>query len=417
MATNVTLVPSHKSRRIRWGLVAGIAAVMCMIPLAIWYKGIIDRAVTPELSVVGGNPAETDDIVKKQVVAKKTEPPPEKEKKVEPDTRWEEAMFKQQMTLFETGWREYFQLRQSAFDRGMQRTEAGFKQEIKTAEVRYDEAHKALRSVSDGNLYNNTEKADGQAAGEIGPQLQGVLARREQTIANATTQEQPGQPESASFAQSSPLSTNYLTAPRSPYILYAGTHLPITLDQWMNSNAKGGSWVGHVNADVYDSLYAKHLLIPAGTRVFGLGSPETDNNEQPVLNLTMTLLMFPPNEDYPNGAYLAAPGTQAQNQLGIQGLNGEVNHHRLQRYGSAFVLGAIVAGVRMATYSGHGYYGGYQLAPEDAAAQGFSQVLGEVIGEELRRKLRIRPTVTVPLGYNFIATVHQIQEFPGPYRR
>ena len=72
----------------------------------------------------------------------------------------------------------------------------------------------------------------------------------------------------------------------------------------------------------------------------------------------------------------------------------------------------------MATYQSSSYDGyGYQMSPQDAAAQGFGQVLGQVIGEELRRKLRIRGTVSVPVGYNFVATFQQIQEFPGPWRR
>jgi type IV secretion system protein VirB10 len=152
--------------------------------------------------------------------------------------------------------------------------------------------------------------------------------------------------------------------------------------------------------------------------VVGIGDPGTDNNEQPVLNLKLTLLQFPPNQDYPNGAYLAVPGIDGQTPQGIQGLSGHVDNHYLQRYGSAAVLALVSAGVRMAAYQGaYGGYDGFYLSPQDAAAQGAGQVLGQVIAEELRRKLRIRPTVTVPMGYNFIATFQQIQEFPGAYRR
>jgi hypothetical protein len=67
------------------------------------------------------------------------------------------------MALFDAGWQEYFQLRQTAFNRGMQRTDAKFKQAMQTAETRYAEANKALRSISDGNIYNNTEKTGGLA--------------------------------------------------------------------------------------------------------------------------------------------------------------------------------------------------------------------------------------------------------------
>ena len=414
MATNVTGSAPHQSRRIRWKFVALLAGALVMIPISLWYYGVVSRTKTPDLTVVGGNPMVTKDIVEKPQVEKKVELP-EKPKEEPIDKRWEEAKFRQQMALFDTGWREYFALRQSAMDRKMQRTDLYFKQDMKTTETRYDEKNKALRSVSDGNLYNNTEKT----GTGINSTLAAVMSNQANNGATQETGTTEGQPQIANqqLANAGPLSTNYLSAPRSPHILYAGTHLPITLDQWANSDAPGGSWVGHVNTDVLDTLYSKEVLIPAGTRVVGVADPSMDNNEQPVLNLKLTLLQFPANTDYPNGAYLAAPGINAQMQNGIQGIDGPVNHHFFQRYGSAAVLSLVAAGVRMATYqtSYDGY--GYQMSPQDAAAQGFGQVLGQVIGEELRRKLRIRPTVSVPVGYNFVATFQQIQEFPGPWRR
>jgi len=418
MATNVTGAAPHQSRRIRWRLVVVCVSIPVLFIGSLWYYGVVSRTKTPDLTVVGGNPMVTKDIVEKPLPPPPKIDLPEKPKEEPIDKRWEEAKFRQQMALFDTGWREYFALRQSAMDRKMQRTDLFFKQDMKTIETRYDEKNKALRSVSDGNLYNNTEKT---GAG-VTPTLAAVMNSQ---ASNGATQETgtgttEGQPQIANqqLANAGPLSTSYLSAPRSSHILYAGTHLPITLDQWANSDAPGGSWVGHVNTDVLDSLYSKEVLIPAGTRVVGIGDPSMDNNEQPVLNLKLTLLQFPPNADYPNGAYLAAPGINAQMQNGIQGIDGPVNHHFFQRYGSAAILSLVAAGVRMATYQSSSYDGyGYQMSPQDAAAQGFGQVLGQVIGEELRRKLRIRPTVSVPVGYNFVATFQQIQEFPGPWRR
>jgi type IV secretion system protein TrbI len=116
----------------------------------------------------------------------------------------------------------------------------------------------------------------------------------------------------------------------------------------------------------------------------------------------------------PNGASLDLGRTFAQNGQGIQGLSDEVNRHLWQRYGSAVILSLITAGIRMAAYQG-GFHDGFYLSPQDAAAQGAGDVLGRTAGEELRRTMSIRPTVTVPLGYHFTVTLTQDITSLTPY--
>lgn len=70
----------------------------------------------------------------------------------------------------------------------------------------------------------------------------------------------------------------------------------------------------------------------------------------------------------------------------------------------------------MAAYQG-GFHDGFYLSPQDAAAQGAGDVLGRTAGEELRRTMSIRPTVTVPLGYNFNVTLTQDITSLTPYQQ
>jgi type IV secretion system protein VirB10 len=115
----------------------------------------------------------------------------------------------------------------------------------------------------------------------------------------------------------------------------------------------------------------------------------------------------------PNGYSLALTGAPGANAMGITGVSDVMNRHFLQRYGSAAVLSLVTAGIRMATYAGHG--GLLYASPGDAATNGAGQVLGQATGEDLRRSMNIRPTVQIRAGYPFNVTVVQDLVFPAPY--
>jgi type IV secretory pathway VirB10-like protein len=63
----------------------------------------------------------------------------------------------------------------------------------------------------------------------------------------------------------------------------------------------------------------------------------------------------------------------------------------------------------------HNHDGYYSYSPADAAVYGAGQVMGQAVAEDLRRNMRIRPTLTVPEGYVFNLMVTQDIVFPGPY--
>ena len=90
----------------------------------------------------------------------------------------------------------------------------------------------------------------------------------------------------------------------------------------------------------------------------------------------------------------------------------KVNRHFWQRYGSTAMLSLITAGVSLAIHSHDGYD---SYSPADAAVYGAGQVMGQAVAEDLRRNMRIRPTLTVQEGYAFNLMVTQDIVFPGPY--
>jgi type IV secretory pathway VirB10-like protein len=195
-----------------------------------------------------------------------------------------------------------------------------------------------------------------------------------------------------------------VTPPPSPYTVLSGTLIPVVLAQRVVSDVEG-QLVALVSQDVYDTPAGRFLLVPQGSRLFGFYDADLHAN-QPRLHMAFRTLYFP------DGSSLALGGAPAVNGLGVAGLTDQVNRHLLARYGPAVVLSAVTAGVSLSLYRGGGFF---YASPEDALAYGAGQVLGRVTGEDLRRAMHIRPTLTIREGYPFAVQVMQDVVFPGPY--
>ena len=249
----------------------------------------------------------------------------------------------------------------------------------------------------------STPPSSSQALSPLGELPQSALltwASRDSTGRNADFWGLSG------FARAPQYAAAHLLPPRSPYQLNAGMQIPVVLGQDVNSDTES-LFSAIVSTDVYDSVSGRFLLIPAGSRLFGIADVDAPTNQQATLLLAAKTLYLP------NGFSLALAGAPGVNAMGITGVSDMVNRHFLQRYGSAAVLSLVTAGIRMATYSGHG--GLLYASPEDAATNGAGQVLGQATGEDLRRSMNIRPTVQIRAGYPFNVTVVQDLVFPGPY--
>lgn len=300
---------------------------------------------------------------------------------------------------------------QMQWDHKFKATEASFTRSQKLIETRATERRQALRGSAAVDIKGNRGASAAQPvtlASLLTPHT--VASEAPHTTMPGNAMHQPSLMQQPQLQHASPIATTALVPPVSPYLLRQGTRIPVSLDQWLTSDAQG-AWTARVTADVYDSISSRHVLIPAGSTLFGFSEVESESNQQPVLMLAARTLQLP------NGASLDLGRTFAQNGQGIQGLSDEVNRHLWQRYGSAVVLSLVTAGIRMAAYNAGGYSNGFYLSPADAAAQGSGEVLGRAAGEELRRTMSIRPTVTVPLGYNFNVTLTQDITALTPYRQ
>jgi type IV secretion system protein TrbI len=162
------------------------------------------------------------------------------------------------------------------------------------------------------------------------------------------------------------------------------TKLPCTIEPLMNSDVEG-YFTAKVNTNVYDTATGRHLLVPQGATIGGRDHGSTllyGNERLPTTSLALTI----GDRTYDLGQ---AP---MMDQLGTNGLTGEVDQHYWRLFGAIFIGGALRRGQQM-------------LQMEMAQAGGAGQIATGIAGlgnqaasQRIGRALDTRPTIKVFSG-------------------
>lgn len=171
-------------------------------------------------------------------------------------------------------------------------------------------------------------------------------------------------------------------SPRREYMLAPwATKIPCTIEPLMNSDVEG-HFTAKVNTNVYDTATGRHLLVPQGATIGGRdhGASLLYGNERlPTTTLAITI----GDRTYDLGQ---AP---MMDQLGTNGLTGEVDQHYGRLFGAIFIGGVLRGGQQM-------------LQMEMAQAGGAGQIATGIAGlssqatsQRLGRALDTRPTIRV----------------------
>jgi len=174
--------------------------------------------------------------------------------------------------------------------------------------------------------------------------------------------------------------------------LQAGTLVPAVLCSGINTDV-GGQVIAQVQSDVYDSVYGRTLLIPAGSRLLGnydSGKASTDGR----VSVAFTTLILPNGGSYSLGdSMLAVDGS------GYTGLVGQVNNHTGRTLGAGALSTALAAVAGVAggnTSSSSTTYSTGQLA-----AQGAMSNLLNSASSLFQKGMNTQATVTIEPGYEF----------------
>lgn len=194
-------------------------------------------------------------------------------------------------------------------------------------------------------------------------------------------------------------------APAASILLNQGTVIRAVLLSGINSHLPG-KVTAQVTADVYDSTYQKHVLIPKHSKLVG-----TVNNDvgvgQDRLLIAMNRLILP------DGTWISLSGASATDMVGQGGVAADVNNHFFKMFGSSLIVGAA----------------SLLLPKEDrqistASTATGTQTGGSIIGMALNDTIKtlmernryIAPTLTIAPGEEFLfLAAHDMAMVP--YRR
>lgn len=193
--------------------------------------------------------------------------------------------------------------------------------------------------------------------------------------------------------------------PVSPYQISMGTVIPAVMVTGINSDLPG-EMIAQVSQDVYDTATGKHLLIPQGTKLFGVYDSGVSYGQSRVL-VAWTRLTFP------DASALAIGGMSGADQAGYAGFKDKVNNHYLRVFGSAALASAIGAAPLLAASDQNSYV----TSGKEQATQQFANDMASVSKTVVQKNINIQPTIEIRPGYRFVVMVNKDIAFPSPYVR
>lgn len=180
--------------------------------------------------------------------------------------------------------------------------------------------------------------------------------------------------------------------PRSPYELKAGSFIPATMINGLNSDL-AGEVVAYVRANVYDSASRRYLLIPQGAKLVGLYDSHVLYGQQRILVAWNRLI-------YPDGSSIrlnSMPGTDIQ---GYSGFHDKVDNKYWRIFGASFIIGVITGGMQYAQNQNTTNNLGSPTVQQSVSV-GLAQQMGQTGLAIANKNLNLQPTITIRPNYPF----------------
>ena len=193
--------------------------------------------------------------------------------------------------------------------------------------------------------------------------------------------------------------------PLSPFQISMGTVIPAIMVTGVNSDLPG-EMIAQVSQDVYDTATGKHLLIPQGTKLFGVYDSGVSYGQSRVL-VAWTRLTFP------DASALSLGGMSGADQAGYAGFKDRVNNHFLRVFGTAALASAIGAAPLLAASDSNSFV----TSGKEQATQQFANDMASTTKTVVSKNINIQPTIEIRPGYRFVVMVNKDIAFPNPYRR
>jgi len=196
-----------------------------------------------------------------------------------------------------------------------------------------------------------------------------------------------------------------------PLEVKTGAVIPAVMVTGINSDLPGNI-IAQVSQNVWDTATGRRLLIPQGSKLFGVYDSRVVYGQERVL-VAWNRVIFPDGSAFTLGAM---PGAD---MAGYAGYTDEVNNHYLRIFGSAILMSLISGGMAytLDSMSPNINTNSMNTAPsmQQEMASALAAQLGQTTMQLLQKNLNIKPTLEIRPGYQFNVIVTKDLVFQKPY--
>lgn len=268
---------------------------------------------------------------------------------------------------------------------------------------------------SGGNLVDSVKDAGGEmrtGAAQSGSQVPvatntpTAADKLAQLISAQTTKTGSSDPSREWLKEYTDLKPSSVITPKkvkSRYTLIQGKVIPAVLGKSLNSDLPGDI-TAFTTVDIYDSLTSQYLLIPKGSMLIGEYSNKLRAGQSRLMFAFSRIVL-------PNGVSFDLPGNKGQDQMGVSGIEGDVNNHYFARFTSGFLIAYLAD--RLEGKSTQPVTNIGATGPSTAAGQ----VLSELAKADLARTSDMPATIKIEEGTRINVQVSADMEFPSAYRK
>ena len=190
--------------------------------------------------------------------------------------------------------------------------------------------------------------------------------------------------------------------------LKTGAVIPGVMISGINSDLPG-HLIAQISQNVYDTATGKDLLLPQGSKLFGVYDSRVVYGQSRVL-IAWNRVVFP---DGSSITLEAMPGTDISGYAGYQD---KVDNHYLRIFGSAVLMSLVSGGMSYAVDQvSNTSSDSNSTSVQDEMTAALAAQLGQATLQLLQKNLNIKPTLEIRPGYQFNIIVTKDVIFRSAY--
>ncbi|GAB6194293.1 TrbI/VirB10 family protein [Desulfocastanea catecholica] len=189
-----------------------------------------------------------------------------------------------------------------------------------------------------------------------------------------------------------------------------GTVIPGIMVSGINSDLPG-NLIAQVSQNVYDTATGYRLLIPQGSKLYGVYDSRVVYGQSRVLIAWNRL-------NFPDGSAVTLGAMPGADMSGYAGHEDQVDNHYLRIFGSSLLMSLITGSTSYAMDNvSNNSDNSDGTSVQDAMAAALAAQMGQTTLSLLQKNLNIKPTLEIRPGYQFNVIVTKDVVFKEPYTR